>query len=96
MDNTLLLEIGRRIQRRRKQQGLTQEQLADRIDNLINLCGILDVSTDYILTGRGTQTDLLSLAARIEHLPDPNRQMIELLVDFCLSQAIETAEEADT
>ena len=115
MDNTLLLEIGRRIQRRRKQQGLTQEQLADRmnvsvqmvsnlergnkairIDNLINLCGILDVSTDYILTGRGTQTDLLSLAARIEHLPDPNRQMIELLVVFCLSQAIETAEAADT
>lgn len=115
MDNTLLLEIGRRIQLRRKQQGLTQEQLADRmnvsvqmvsnlergnkairIDNLINLCGILDVSTDYILTGRGTQTDLLSLAARIEHLSDPNRQMIELLVDFCLSQAIETAEAADT
>lgn len=71
MADVELTEMGRRIQLRRKQQGLTQEQLADRmnvsiqmisnlehgnkairIDNLINLSQILDVSTDYILTGQ--------------------------------------------
>lgn len=100
-----LAEIGRRIQSRRKQQGLTQEQLADRmnvsiqmisnlergnkairIDNLINLCQILDVSTDYILTGKETQDDFHALTARIEALSPANRKMIEMLIDYCISE----------
>lgn len=100
-----LAEIGRRIQLRRKQQGLTQEQLADRmnvsiqmisnlergnkairIDNLINLSQILDVSTDYILTGKETQDDFHALTARIEALSPANRKMIEMLVDYCISE----------
>lgn len=100
-----LAEIGKRIQSRRKQQGLTQEQLADRmnvsiqmisnlergnkairIDNLINLCQILDVSTDYILTGKETQDDFHALTARIEALSPANRKMIEMLVDYCMSE----------
>lgn len=100
-----LAEIGKRIQSRRKQQGLTQEQLADRmnvsiqmisnlergnkairIDNLINLCQILDVSTDYILTGKETQDDFHALTARIEALSPANRKMIEMLIDYCISE----------
>lgn len=100
-----LAEIGKRIQLRRKQQGLTQEQLADRmnvsiqmisnlergnkairIDNLINLSQILDVSTDYILTGKETQDDFHVLTARIEALSPANRKMIEMLVDYCISE----------
>ncbi len=100
-----LAEIGRRIQSRRRQQGLTQEQLADkmnvsiqmisnlergnkaiRIDNLVNLCQILDVSTDYILTGRETRDDFHTLATRIEALPPTGRKMIEVLVDYCASE----------
>lgn len=100
-----LAEIGKRIQSRRKQQGLTQEQLADRmnvsiqmisnlergnkairIDNLINLCQILDVSTDYILTGKETQDDFHALTARIEALSTANRKMIEMLIDYCISE----------
>ena len=100
-----LTEMGRRIQLRRKQQGLTQEQLADRmnvsiqmisnlergnkairIDNLINLSQILDVSTDYILTGKETQGDFHALTARIEALSPANRKMIEMLVDYCISE----------
>ena len=100
-----LAEIGKRIQLRRKQQGLTQEQLADRmnvsiqmisnlergnkairIDNLINLSQILDVSTDYILTGKETQDDFHALTARIEALSPANRKMIEMLVDYCISE----------
>lgn len=100
-----LAEIGKRIQSRRKQQGLTQEQLADRmnvsiqmisnlergnkairIDNLINLSQILDVSTDYILTGKETQDDFHALTARIEALSPADRKMIEMLVDYCISE----------
>lgn len=105
MADVELTEMGRRIQLCRKQQGLTQEQLADRmnvsiqmisnlergnkairIDNLINLSQILDVSTDYILTGKETQSDFHALTARIEALSPANRKMIEMLVDYCISE----------
>lgn len=105
MVNVDLAEIGKRIQARRKQQGLTQEQLADRmnvsiqmvsnlergnkaikIDNLVNLSRILDVSTDYILTGKETQGDFRALTERIEKLSPGSRKMIETLVDYCVSE----------
>ena len=107
MADVELTEIGKRIQLRRKQQGLTQEQLADRmnvsiqmisnlergnkairIDNLINLSQILNVSTDYILTGKETQDDFYALMVRIEALSPANRKMIEMLVDYCISENI--------
>lgn len=97
-----LINIGKRIQQRRKQLSLTQEQVAEmmnvsvqmisnlergnkaiRIDNLINLCSILSVSTDYILTGKETLTDLAALTERIQLLPEKEQKMIELLIDFC-------------
>ena len=100
-----LTGIGRRIQLRRKQQGYTQEQLAEmmnvsiqmvsnlergnkaiRIDNLINLSQILDISTDYILTGKETTDDMQALTARIEKLPQKERKMVEMLVDFCIQE----------
>ena len=99
-----LTGIGRRIQQRRKQQGYTQEQLAEmmnvsiqmvsnlergnkaiRIDNLINLSQILDISTDYILTGKETAGDIQALTARIARLPEKERKMLKMLVDFCLN-----------
>ena len=102
MHETDLIGIGKRIQQRRKQLSLTQEQVAEmmnvsvqmisnlergnkaiRIDNLINLCSILNVSTDYILTGKETLTDLAALTERIQLLPEKEQQMIELLIDFC-------------
>lgn len=104
---TDLGEIGKRIQNRRKQQGYTQEQLADlmnvsiqmisnlergikaiRIDNLINLSAILDISTDYILTGKETADDIGVLTSRISQLPDKDRKMIEMLVEYCLSESV--------
>ena len=96
--------IGKRIQNRRKQQGYTQEQLAEmmnvsiqmvsnlergnkaiRIDNLINLSQILDISTDYILTGKETTEDIDALTARISKLPPNDRKMIEMLAEYCLA-----------
>ena len=97
-----LIQIGKRIQERRKQKGYTQEQLADmmnvsiqmvsnlergnkaiRIDNLINLCQILQISTDYILTGRESPLDLDTLSAQICTLSSRDRKMIELLTAYC-------------
>lgn len=105
MSEADLLAIGKRIQRHRKQQGLTQELLAEkmnvsiqmisnlergnkaiRIDNFINLSQILDISTDYILTGKETTEDVSALAARIAKLPETSRNMIEMLADCCLQK----------
>ena len=61
---------------------------AIRIDNLINLSQILDISTDYILTGKEKTDDIGTLTARIAQLPDKDRKMIELLVEYCLTENI--------
>lgn len=105
MSEADLTGIGKRIQNRRKQLMLTQEQLAEmmnvsiqmvsnlergnkaiRIDNLINLSQILDISTDYILTGKETSEDMDALTSRIAELPAKDRKMIEMLVDYCLTE----------
>lgn len=100
-----LVEIGKRIQGRRKQMGLTQEQLADkmdvsiqmvsnlergnksiRIENLIKLSEILNISTDYILTGKETAEDMQVLTEQMASLSQKERKMMKLLMDFCLSE----------
>ena len=100
-----LVEIGKRIQGRRKQMGLTQEQLADkmdvsiqmvsnlergnksiRIENLIKLSEILNISTDYILTGKETAEDMQGLTEQMASLSQRERKMMKLLMDFCLSE----------
>lgn len=58
---------------------------AIRIDNLINLSQILDISTDYILTGKETADDIQALTSRIAQLPDRDRKMVKMLVDYCLN-----------
>lgn len=55
-----------------------------RIENLVNLCQILQVSTDYILTGRNTEIDNTVLFGKISQLSRKSRQMVELFVDYCL------------
>ena len=105
MDDNVLIEMGKRIQNRRKQLALTQEQLAEmmnvsiqmvsnlergnkaiRIDNLVNLSQILQVSTDYILTGKETADDMNALTARIAQLSTKDRKMIEMLVEHCQTE----------
>ena len=107
MKDVDLNNIGKRIQLRRRQQGYTQEQLAEmmnvsiqmvsnlergnkaiRIDNLINLSQILDISTDYILTGKSTIDDNEALTARIAQLTPKDRKMIEMMVEYCLAESV--------
>lgn len=57
---------------------------AIRIDNLIHLSQLLDVSTDYILTGKENQQDFHSLTSRIARLSDKDRATIEMIVDYRL------------
>ena len=59
---------------------------AIRIDNLVNLSQILDISTDYILTGKETTDDIQTLTAHIAQLPEKERRMVELLVNFCIHE----------
>ena len=56
---------------------------AIRIDNLIKLSRILDVSCDYILTGQGTSKDIEVLSDKFSNLSNRDKQMIESLIDFC-------------
>lgn len=56
---------------------------AIRIDNLINLSRILQVSTDFILTGRSASQEDTVLAEKISQLSPENQKMIELLVNYC-------------
>ena len=59
---------------------------AIRIDNLINLSQILDISTDYILTGKETTGDIQSLTEQIAQLTEKERKMVEVLVEYCLQE----------
>ncbi|MBQ9945451.1 MAG: helix-turn-helix transcriptional regulator [Clostridia bacterium] len=100
-----LKEIGKRIQARRKQQGFTQEQIAElmnvsvqmisnlergnksiRIENLINLCKILNVSTDYILIGSRDSAEAHEGDKRLSRLSDKEKELIEMIIDFCASE----------
>lgn len=55
---------------------------AIRPENLVKLCHVLDVTADYILTGRKTSTDVQSIANKLSFLPDDDIQMVESLIDF--------------
>lgn len=61
---------------------------AIRIDNLINLSQILEISTDYILTGKATSDDNEALASRIAQLSLKDRKMVEMLVEYCLTENV--------
>lgn len=103
MGETNLKEIGERISRRRKLMGLTQEQLAEKmdvsiqmisnlergikaikIDNLVRLSEILNVSTDYILTGHQSPGDMDFLSKQIRQLSSESKGLIELIVSYYL------------
>ena len=57
---------------------------AIRIENLIKLSRILEISTDYILTGKEKADSTYSLMTQIGKLSDREREMINILVAFCL------------
>lgn len=59
---------------------------AIRIENLIKISNILEVSTDYILTGKHTKIDADSMLKRLSKLNDSDLEMIEVLIEHCLNR----------
>lgn len=59
---------------------------AIKIDNLVKLSKTLDVSTDYILTGKQNANDLRLISLKISKLSENDRQTISVLIDHFLSQ----------
>lgn len=57
-----------------------------RVENLIKLSKILDISCDYILTGKRTENDTNTLSAKIASLSAKDCDMIEMLVDYCIGK----------
>lgn len=101
MGNTeFTIEMGKRIQKQRKAMGLTQEQVAEKMnlsvqslscielgkkairpENLCNLCNILNVSADYILMGKKSETQLKGISQKLSTMSDDDLIIIEKLIN---------------
>ena len=53
---------------------------AIRPENLIKICNILEVSSDFLLTGKHSESENIKLARDIASLPEHQRILIEQLV----------------
>lgn len=59
---------------------------AIKIENLVKLCDILDVSTDYILKGEHGNTDRGKTFLKFLNLNEHDYKMIEMLINFCVDE----------
>ena len=59
---------------------------AIKIDNLVKLSRILNVTTDYILTGDKTDGDISVLSERIAQLSIEDVGLIEVIVSYLLNK----------
>lgn len=59
---------------------------AIRPENLVKICSVLGISSDYILTGKKNKDDKNILTNKINLLSSTDYKMIEILVDYCLNK----------
>ena len=59
---------------------------AIRPENLTNLCATLNTTSDYILMGKKTETQLQGIIKKIAMLPDDDVIVIEHLTDHLLNK----------
>lgn len=59
---------------------------AIRPENLVKVCNVLDVSTDYILTGNRSEAEVTQLAAKLSQLQDEDYHAISVLIDSLLKK----------
>ena len=57
-----------------------------KIENLLKLCEILNVSTDYILKGELIDSDKEEAFTKLLKLNKQDYKMIEMLIDFCINE----------
>lgn len=58
---------------------------AIRPENLAKLCGILNISADYLLTGTKVNNSADTLTDKIRLLPDDKIDLVNSIVDLCLN-----------
>lgn len=106
-----LQEMGARLWQRRKQFGLSQEELAERVgvtsqmissaergkkamrpENIVRICAALEMSTDYLLTGKpGGYPSLW--AKKLARLSPRQFQCLENIADSFLAAVTATEDE---
>ena len=59
---------------------------AIKIDNLIKISEILNVSADYILTGKHTEKDIGIVLNKIDKLSDSDYKMVDMIIEYCLNK----------
>ena len=59
---------------------------AIKIENLLKISSILDVSTDYILTGNHISKDIDIVTKRLTKLSKSDFEMIYMLIEYCLNK----------
>ena len=57
-----------------------------KIENLLKLCEILNVSTDYILKGELIDSDKEEAFTKLLKLNKQDYKIIEMLIDFCINK----------
>ena len=57
---------------------------AIRPENLIKLCDVLDISADYILTGKDSYAELSGLIGKLSRLSQKQQKLIEMVIDEML------------
>lgn len=62
---------------------------AIRPENLVKLSGVLQVSTDYLLLGKGSAGELCGVAARLYALPPEQQNAVEQIIDLFSKSASE-------
>ncbi len=102
-DNQFLIEMGKRISKRRKELNYTQSQLAEKSDvslqlistaergtkalrpeNLTKICGALEASADYILTGIASEKDYGELSEAISKLSPEKKTLLNDIISKCI------------
>lgn len=58
---------------------------AIKIENLIKISEILDISADYILTGKTIDKDISKIFDKILKLNTTDFKMIDMMIDYCLN-----------
>lgn len=61
---------------------LEQGRKAIRPENLLKLSGVLQVSTDYLLTGKRSADEVCGMAAKLYTLPVAQQKAVEQIIDL--------------
>ena len=55
---------------------------AIRPENLLRLCEVLDLSADYVLTGKGENDSVERLTKRLKNFSDDDIRMVDRLISY--------------